>query len=253
MVAAAVERVGVAYEVDVAPLPEPVDVDREMWEQVVLNLLSNAVKFTFEGRIGIGLRHEERAAVLTVTDTGTGIPADEMPRLFERFHRIENVRARSTEGSGIGLALVRELIGLHGGTIGAESVEGAGTDAAQVGLELGEGHLDRVEVGRVGRQVAERRPGRLDRFADARDLVAAQVVQHQHIAGAGIGIALEPLRIEHADRGDVLFPAEPNRRLDRRAAAALFTAEPGASPGAGPGVGPHADTGAEPSARPGKR
>ena len=61
------------------------------------------------------MRREGDEAVVTVADTGIGVPAAEMPRLFERFHRIENARARSNEGSGIGLALVKELVGLHGG------------------------------------------------------------------------------------------------------------------------------------------
>ena len=99
-----------------------------MWEKVVLNLLSNALKFTFDGSITVRVEprgHRRDAdAIVTVTDTGIGIPAAEMPRLFERFHRIETARARSTEGSGIGLALVKELVGLHGGTITADSREG---------------------------------------------------------------------------------------------------------------------------------
>src|SRR5690242_21151771 len=98
-------------------MPEPVFVDRYIWEKIGLNLLSNALKFTFEGQITVALRVQERAAVLTVADTGEGVPADEVPRLFERFHRVERAKARSGEGSGIGLAVVRELIGLHGGTI----------------------------------------------------------------------------------------------------------------------------------------
>ncbi|MDG9702802.1 SpoIIE family protein phosphatase [Streptomyces sp. DH37] len=123
----AVDRAGLAFEVDCPTLPEPVHLDRDMWEKVVLNLLSNALKFTFEGSIGVRLRAEEGQAVLLVSDTGIGVPAEELPRLFERFHRIENARARSNEGSGIGLALVKELVGLHGGTITADSVEGEGT------------------------------------------------------------------------------------------------------------------------------
>ena len=63
-------------------------------------------------------------AVLRIADTGVGVAADEMPRLFERFHRIPNARSRSNEGSGIGLALVRELVGLHGGTITADEHRG---------------------------------------------------------------------------------------------------------------------------------
>ena len=83
-------------------LAEPVYVDRDMWEKVVLNLLSNALKFTFEGGITVGLRQDGDYAVLTVRDTGTGVPAEELPRLFERFHRVERARARSGEGSGSG-------------------------------------------------------------------------------------------------------------------------------------------------------
>ena len=152
----AVERVGVEYDVDVAPLPEPVYVDRDMWEQIVLNLLSNAVKFTFEGRIGIGLRPHGRSAELTVTDTGTGIPADELPRLFERFHRVERARARSGEGSGIGLAVVRELVGLHGGAIAVDSTPDRGTTFT-VTLPLGHEHLPRTGSGR-GTRTGETRP-----------------------------------------------------------------------------------------------
>ncbi len=102
-------------------------VDRDMWEKVVLNLLSNALKFTFEGSISIGVRAEEDGAVVTVADTGIGVAATEIPRLFERFHRIENARARSNEGSGIGLALVKELVDLHGGSIVASSTQDVGT------------------------------------------------------------------------------------------------------------------------------
>ncbi|GAA2410767.1 SpoIIE family protein phosphatase [Streptomyces glaucosporus] len=136
----AVERAGLAFEVDCPPLPEPVHIDREMWEKVVLNLLSNALKFTFEGSIRVELGTGDGQAVLRVSDTGVGVPEDELPRLFERFHRIENVRARSNEGSGIGLALVRELVGLHGGAITVDSVEGEGT-AFTIRLPFGSAHL----------------------------------------------------------------------------------------------------------------
>ncbi|MFF4652289.1 SpoIIE family protein phosphatase [Streptomyces sp. NPDC001380] len=136
----AVERAGLAFEVDCPPLPQPVHLDRGMWEKVVLNLLSNALKFTFDGAIRVALGTEDGRAVLRVSDTGTGIAAEEMPRLFERFHRIPNVRSRSEEGSGIGLALVQELVGLHGGTITADSVEGAGT-VFTVRLPFGHAHL----------------------------------------------------------------------------------------------------------------
>jgi PAS domain S-box-containing protein len=141
----AVDRAGIDYVVEVGPLPEAVYVDRDMWEKIVLNLLSNALKFTFEGRITVALRAQERAAELIVADTGTGVPADEVPRLFERFHRVERARARSGEGSGIGLAVVRELIGLHGGTITVDSAPQRGT-TFRVLLPWGYDHLpsDRV-------------------------------------------------------------------------------------------------------------
>jgi PAS domain S-box-containing protein len=111
-----------------------------MWEKIVLNLLSNAFKFTFEGEIAVSVTAHENLAVLTVRDTGTGIPASELPRLFERFHRIEGARGRSFEGSGIGLALVQELVKLHGGTIGVDSTEGEGT-AFTVSIPFGTAHL----------------------------------------------------------------------------------------------------------------
>ncbi len=136
----AVDRAGLNFEVDCPPLPEPVYLDRAMWEKVVLNLLSNALKFTFDGSIRVAARAEGGQAVVTVADTGIGVPATEMPRLFERFHRIENARARSNEGSGIGLALVQELVQLHGGTIAASSTEGEGTTFT-IRLPFGHAHL----------------------------------------------------------------------------------------------------------------
>jgi PAS domain S-box-containing protein len=136
----AVDGAGLAFEVDCPPLPEPVYLDRGMWEKVVLNLLSNALKFTFDGSIRIAVRAEGGQAVVTVADTGIGVPEREMPRLFERFHRIESTRSRSNEGSGIGLALVQELIQLHGGTITASSTEGKGTTFT-IRLPFGHAHL----------------------------------------------------------------------------------------------------------------
>lgn len=141
----AVERAGLVLDVACAPLDEPVYIDRDMWEKVVLNLLSNALKFTFTGSITVRVSEDRGQANVTITDTGIGIPAAEMPRLFERFHRIENAQARSTEGSGIGLALVKELVTLHGGTITAESTEGAGSTFT-ICLPFGATHLSAAEI-----------------------------------------------------------------------------------------------------------
>ncbi|WP_157266943.1 ATP-binding protein [Azohydromonas aeria] len=141
----ACEAAGLALVIDCPPLPETVFVDREMWEKVVLNLLSNAFKFTFEGRITVAVRQQGAHAVLTVRDTGTGIPAHELPRVFERFHRVEAARGRSHEGSGIGLALVQELVKLHGGTVQLASTWGEGS-CFTVQLPLGRSHLSADHV-----------------------------------------------------------------------------------------------------------
>ncbi|HVV93317.1 MAG TPA: ATP-binding protein [Hyphomicrobiales bacterium] len=145
----ACERAGLRLVVDCAPLPERVHVDRDMWEKVVLNLLSNAVKFTFSGEIVVRLVEEKNFAILTVSDTGVGIPAGELPRLFERFHRIEGQRSRTHEGSGIGLALVQELVKLHGGAIEVASEPDRGT-SFRVAVPFGTAHLpaERVDAGR---------------------------------------------------------------------------------------------------------
>ncbi|MFB1480898.1 ATP-binding protein [Corallococcus sp. RDP092CA] len=134
------KRAQLTLTLDVAPLPEPVWVDREMWEKIVFNLLSNAMKFTFEGGVHVRLHAEEGEARLTVRDTGGGIPEAELPHIFERFHRVESVRSRSHEGSGIGLSLVQELTKLHGGTVGVKSALGQGTTFC-VAVPLGHGHL----------------------------------------------------------------------------------------------------------------
>jgi len=123
----AIERAGLQFTVDCPGLPEPLYVDREMWEKIILNLLSNAFKFTFAGEIVVALRWAGEHAELSVRDTGIGIAEAEMPHLFERFHRIRGARSRSHEGTGIGLALVQELVRLHGGSIQVDSVVGQGT------------------------------------------------------------------------------------------------------------------------------
>ncbi len=136
----AIERAGLRLVVHCRPLSEPVYADREMWEKIVLNLLSNALKFTFDGQIEVSLRQQDRMALLSVADTGTGIPANELPQLFERFHRVKNARGRTFEGSGIGLALVQELVKLHGGSVTVESEAGRGTTFT-IAIPFGRAHL----------------------------------------------------------------------------------------------------------------
>src|SRR5579859_4587811 len=142
-----IEKAGIRLIVDCPELSEPVYVDRDMWEKIVLNLLSNAFKFTFAGEIAVSLHQAERQAQLIVRDTGVGIPPDEVDRLFERFHRVQGTRSRTHEGSGIGLALVQELVHLHGGTIAVESAAAVGTTFT-VAIPFGAAHLpaDRVQT-----------------------------------------------------------------------------------------------------------
>ncbi len=144
-----IERAGLELVVDCPPLESPIYVDHEMWEKIVLNLLSNAYKFTFSGQIAINMYQNSDAALLEVRDTGIGIPADALPHIFDRFHRIQTPQARTHEGSGIGLALVRELVALHGGTIAVTSVSGHGT-VFRITLPLGSGHLPPEQVGAGG-------------------------------------------------------------------------------------------------------
>ena len=149
----ALEKAGLQLVVDCPPLPEPVYVDRQMWEKIVLNLLSNAFKFTFAGYISVTLRPVDAAVELIVKDTGTGIPADELPHLFERFHRVAGAQGRSYEGSGIGLSLVEELVKLHGGTVTASSVVEEGS-AFVVRLPTGCAHLPAEQIQAVRTQTS---------------------------------------------------------------------------------------------------
>jgi signal transduction histidine kinase len=146
MFRSAVEKAGLALVVDCPPLLEPVYVDAEMWEKIVLNLLSNAFKHTFEGQITVELKPCGDSVKLIVTDTGVGIPEAELPRLFERFHRVKGASSRSHEGTGIGLALVRELVSLHAGMVNVESQEGKGS-AFTVTVKAGTAHLPPDRVG----------------------------------------------------------------------------------------------------------
>jgi signal transduction histidine kinase/DNA-binding response OmpR family regulator len=135
-----IEAAGLRYDVETSQLTDPVPVDREMWEKIVLNLVSNAFKFTLTGHIAVRLAREGEQAVLTVSDTGIGIPATQLPHVFERFHRVRGAGGRSYEGSGIGLALVRELVRLHQGDVSIASTPGAGS-TFRVTLPIGEARV----------------------------------------------------------------------------------------------------------------
>ncbi len=145
----AVEKAGLQLMVDCPDLPEPIYVDRDMWEKIVLNLLSNALKFTFEGSITVALRPLQAWVALSVSDTGVGIPPSDLPKVFQRFHRVRETRSRTHEGTGIGLSLVQELAKLHGGEVAVESEEGKGTRFT-IRIPAGKDHLpaDRIRAPR---------------------------------------------------------------------------------------------------------
>jgi PAS domain S-box-containing protein len=161
----ATERARLKLSIACEPLPQPVYVDRDMWEKIVLNLLSNAFKFTFEGQIAVATRlaADGTAAELIVRDTGVGIAPRELPRLFERFHRVEGQRSRSFEGSGIGLALVQELVKLHGGMIAVDSKVGEGT-AFTLRIPFGSSHLPPQQIGPT--RTASPRSGRAGAYVE---------------------------------------------------------------------------------------
>jgi signal transduction histidine kinase len=141
----AMDRAGIRFVVDCQNVREPVYIDREMWEKIVLNLLSNALKFTFRGTVQLSLRSSGAHIEMEVEDTGIGIAASELPHIFERFHRVEGAKGRTIEGTGIGLALVQELVKLHGGSISVKSELGKGSSFV-VSIPLGNAHLPKEKV-----------------------------------------------------------------------------------------------------------
>ncbi|WP_229401134.1 SpoIIE family protein phosphatase [Micromonospora okii] len=159
----ATQQAGLRLVVDCPPLPAPVFVDRDMWEKIVLNLIANALKFTFDGEVRVRIRAVDGAARLEIADTGVGIAPEEMPHVFERFHRVPGVRSRTHEGTGIGLALVRELVEMHGGRAEVGSRVDEGTTFT-VTVPFGSAHLpaDRVAS---GESAAPAEPGQARLFA----------------------------------------------------------------------------------------
>ncbi|MFP5277818.1 MAG: ATP-binding protein [Acidobacteriota bacterium] len=143
------DKAGLALRIKTQPLSQPVYVDRDMWEKIVLNLISNAFKFTFSGSVTVEIAEKVDTVELRVEDTGVGIPPSELPKVFERFYRMEGARGRSYEGTGIGLALVQELVKIHGGAIGVASTPGKGTQFT-VSLRKGMQHLDPEKIREAG-------------------------------------------------------------------------------------------------------
>lgn len=149
-----IEKAGLGFEVNIGGGACNAYIDRQMWEKVVFNLLSNAFKYTLKGKITLALDARDGYVRMSVRDTGVGIPAQELPHMFERFHRVQNAGGRTYEGTGIGLSLTKELVGLHGGTIELESTEGEGS-CFIVTLPEGSGHLDASQVYETNPEIDE--------------------------------------------------------------------------------------------------
>lgn len=116
-------------------------IDKEKFEKLLLNLLSNAVKFTKKGHIEVSTEIHEGKFRLSITDTGIGIKPDQLPHIFDRFRQADGSESREYAGTGLGLALVKEITGLHGGDATVHSQYGKGS-LFQVVLPLGRSHLD---------------------------------------------------------------------------------------------------------------
>ena len=102
--------------------------DAQHMENALTNLLDNAVKYTPEGgRVEVGLRLEEERAWIDISDTGIGIPAADLDRIFERFYRVDKGRSRAMGGTGLGLAIVRHVVEAHGEQVSVQSEVGRGT------------------------------------------------------------------------------------------------------------------------------
>ena len=127
-VAASAKAKGITLDMRTEPGAEEIYADRTALEQILLNLVENAIRHTGEGgRVTIRTTREADGVSLAVGDTGSGIPPEHLPRIFERFYRADSGRSREAGGTGLGLAIVRHLVEAHGGTVKADSAVGVGT------------------------------------------------------------------------------------------------------------------------------
>ena len=205
----AAQRTGLKLTIDCRPLPQAVYVDCEMWEKIVLNLISNAFKHTFQGGILVRLAWLDDAAQLLVEDSGVGIAAEEIPRLFERFHRVKGTASRTHEGTGIGLSLVRELVQLHSGSIRVESELGRGSRFI-VTLKAGTAHLPADQIGSGGG----------DGAAEPRTAAAHVKEALSWLPSASDTTVIQPLPEESGVRARILL-ADDNIDMQRHIARLL--------------------------------
>jgi len=136
----AIEHAGMELEIVQEEIHGEVYVDIDMWERIILNLVSNAFKYSIGGRIRIEIKQVDTEVHVLVSDTGVGIAPDQLDKIFDRFYRVEHTSGRSQEGTGIGLAMVKELVRLHQGSIQVSSEQGKGS-VFTVAIPLGKDHL----------------------------------------------------------------------------------------------------------------
>lgn len=206
------ERAGLQFEVACDPLSEPIYLDRDMWEKIVLNLLSNAFKFTFEGKVSVTLRSLNDRVQLQISDTGIGVPEEEVPRLFQRFHRVEGAHGRTQEGTGIGLALVHELVKIHHGNISVTSTEGRGSTFT-VTIPKGNAHLpqNRIWAARTLASSAIRADSYVEeavRWLPEESL--GDLVSHSDRAGSLTFDSMLPESWERISAGELIVIADDN-------------------------------------------
>ncbi len=136
----AVEKAGMQLVFNCGRIKEDVYVDVDMWEKIILNLVSNAFKYSKKGSIIVSVAQAGKSIQVSVKDTGIGIPSDQIEKIFNRFHRVEHSEGRSQEGTGIGLAMVMELVKIHNGNIEVSSELGKGSTFT-VNIPAGKDHL----------------------------------------------------------------------------------------------------------------
>ncbi len=124
-----VKKRGMSMRLETPAEPVSCEGDRSRLEQVIVNIITNAIRYTPDGgSIDVRVGHGGGSVWVSVRDTGIGIPKEDIPRIFDRFYRVDKARSRSLGGSGLGLSIAREIVARHGGSIGIESEQGRGTE-----------------------------------------------------------------------------------------------------------------------------
>jgi signal transduction histidine kinase len=123
----AAEAAGLTLTCEVADNVQPVVARPDQLTRAITNVVSNAIKYTPLGTVRVQTRSQDQRVCIEVTDTGLGIPADELPHLFGRFYRGRQVAQSSIPGTGLGLSIVKEIVESHGGTVEVESELGVGS------------------------------------------------------------------------------------------------------------------------------